>query len=72
MPAPENPLFLAVSNSIDRALRSHKSVASLEAIQPLMVHSAGATSLPTGGMVVARNQVPGFANPLCRAAATVP
>jgi hypothetical protein len=72
MPAPENPLFLAMSNSIDRALRSHKSVASLQAIQPLMVHSAGATSLPTGGMVAARNQVPGLANPFYSAAATVP
>jgi hypothetical protein len=71
-PAPENPLFLAVSSSIDRARRSHKSVASLEAIQPLVAHSAGATSLPTGGMVVARNQVHGLTNPFCSAATTVP
>jgi hypothetical protein len=72
MPAPENPLFLAASKSIDRALRSYKSVASLQAIQPSVAHSAGATSLPTGGMVVTRNQVHGSTNPFCSAATTVP
>jgi hypothetical protein len=62
-PAPENPQFLAVSISIDRITRSHNIVASLRAIQPLMARGAGATSLQTGGMAVARNQHDGFANP---------
>src|ERR1700686_3762471 len=63
-PAPENPQYLAVSISIDRVARSHNIVASLRAIQPIVARGAGATSLQTGGMAVARNQKPGFANPL--------
>jgi hypothetical protein len=63
LPAPENRMFLATSMNIDRSTRPHNFMASLRAFQPLMARGAGATSLQTGGMGVARNQQHGFANP---------
>jgi hypothetical protein len=56
-------MFLATSMNIDRGMRPHNFMASLRAFQPLMARDAGATSLQTGGMAVARNQLDGFANP---------
>jgi hypothetical protein len=62
--APENPLFLAAFIPIDRGVRSHNFMAPLRAVQPHVTRGAGATSLQTVGMVVARNQNDGSANPL--------
>jgi hypothetical protein len=62
-PAPENPLFLAASIPIDRVVRSHNFMAPLRTAQPHVARGAGATSLQTVGMAVARNQKDGSANP---------
>ena len=62
-PAPENPLFLAASIPVDRIARSHNFMAPLRTVQPHVARGAGATSLQTVGMAVARNQQDGFANP---------
>src|ERR1700683_2004062 len=63
LPAPENRMFPATSMDTDRGMRPHNFMASLRAFQPLMARGAGTTSLQTGGMVVTRNQLDGFANP---------
>jgi hypothetical protein len=62
-PAPENPLFLAAFIPIDRVVRSLNFMAPLRAVQPHVARGAGATSLQTVGMAVARNQNDGSANP---------
>jgi len=49
LPAPENPLFLAVSILGDPVSGSYKSVASLEAIQTLLARGAGTTLLLQAG-----------------------
>jgi hypothetical protein len=71
-PAPENPQFLTVSIYIDRKARSHNFVAPLRTAQPHAARGAGATSLQTVGMAVARNQQGWFCQPGGGVATAIP